>query len=88
MTLELAFTIYIFILGFMLGLIISKVYKNFSLRVISFKNFKLKFFSNKLCHCGLSKTPPYCDKSHPFAFRCFRWWRWINENLNENDKGL
>lgn len=88
MILDLAFTIYIFILGFMFGLIISKIYKNFSLRVISFKNFKLKFFHNKLCHCGLTKTPPYCDKSHPFAFRCFRWWRWINENLNENDKGL
>ena len=88
MILELAFTIYIFILGFMLGLISSKIYKNLGLRVISFTNFKLKFFPKKLCHCGLTKIPPYCDRSHPFAFRCFRWWRWINENLNENDKGL
>ena len=82
-------------MGIMLGLILSKIFKKFSLRIPSyrafgskFKELKSKCFPKKLCHCGLSKTPPYCDKSHPFAFRCLRWWRWINENLNENDKGL
>lgn len=82
-------------MGIMLGLILSKIFKKFSLRIPSYKEFGNKFkelknffFPKKLCHCGLTQIPPYCDGRHPFAFRCFRWWRWINENLNENDKDL
>ena len=82
-------------MGIMLGLILPKIFKKFSLRILSFrtignkfKEVKNKFFPKNLCHCGLTNTPPYCDKSHPFAFRCFRWWRWINENLDERDKDL
>ena len=92
---EIIFVLYIFVMGLMLGLILPKIFKNFSLRIVSFrkignkfKEVKSKFFRKKLCHCGLTKTPPYCDNSHPFAFRCFRWWRWINNNLDERDKGL
>jgi hypothetical protein len=96
---EIIFVLYIFTMGIMLGLILPKIFKKFSLRVPSYKEFgnkfkelknkfKNKFFPKKLCHCGLSRTAPYCDGRHPFAFRCFRWWRWINENLDERDKGL
>jgi len=92
---EIIFVLYIFVMGIMFGLILSKIFKKFNLRVPSFrtignkfKEVKNKFFPKNLCHCGLTNTPPYCDKSHPFAFRCFRWWRWINENLDERDKGL
>jgi len=92
---EIIFVLYIFVMGIMLGLILPKIFKKFSLRIVSFrtignkfKEFKSRYFPKKLCHCGLTNTPPYCDKSHPFAFRCFRWWRWINENLDERDKGL
>jgi len=82
---DLIFISFIFLMGFIMGLLIPKMYKHFSLR---FPKFKFKFFPKNLCHCGLTKTQPYCDKSHPFAWRCFRWWRWINENLDERDKGL
>ena len=75
-------------MGFFLGLIIPSIYKKFSLRIPTLTQIKQRLSSKNLCHCGLTKTPPYCDKSHPFAWRCFRWWRWINDNLNERDKGL
>jgi hypothetical protein len=92
---EIIFVLYIFTMGIMLGLILPIIFKKFSLRIVSFrkignkfKEVKGKFFPKNLCHCGLTKTQPYCDKSHPFAWRCFRWWRWINSNLDERDKGL
>jgi len=91
LSVDLLFLLYIFIMGFFLGLIIPSIYKKFSLRIPSLKQlkqFKNKFFPKKLCHCGLTKTPPYCDRSHPFTWRCFRWWRWINDNLDDRDKGL
>ena len=85
---DLLFLAYVFIMGIMMGLLLPKMYKKFSLRIPSLKQFKANLFPKKLCHCGLTKHPPYCDKSHPFAWRCFRWWRWINNNLDERDKGL
>ena len=75
-------------MGIMMGLLLPKMYKKFSLRVPTPRQFKEKLFPKKLCHCGRTKTPPYCDKRHPFAWRCFRWWRWVNDNLDERDKGL
>jgi hypothetical protein len=82
---DLLFLLYIFIMGIIMGLLLPKMYKKFNLK---FPKIKFKFSNKRLCHCGLTNAPPYCDKSHPFAFRCFRWWRWINENLDERDKGL
>ena len=87
-SIDLVFVLYIFIMGFFMGLLIPKMYKKFNLRIGTFNGLKQTFFPKKLCHCGKTKNPPYCDKSHPFAWRCFRWWRWINNNLDDRDKGL
>ncbi|NBP55940.1 hypothetical protein EBU71_05285 [bacterium] len=80
----------IFLWGFFLGICLPLIFKNFSTKIkfSSITKIKKWLFLPKICHCGLTKKPPYCDKSHPFAWRCFRWWRWINDNLDERDKKL
>jgi hypothetical protein len=84
---EAFFCFVLFSCGFFFAICLTYIYKNFS-TALKFNKFQKLLFPQKICHCGKTKNPPYCDKSHPFAYRCFRWWRWINENLDERDKGL
>ena len=78
----------IFSWGVFFGVCLTYIYKNFttSVRLPSLNRIKKWFFPPKICHCGLTKNAPYCDKSHAFCFRIFRWWKWINEDLDDKRK--
>lgn len=78
----------IFFWGIFFGICLTFIYKNFTtaIRFPKLDRIKKWFFPPKICHCGLTKNAPYCDKSHPFCYRLLRWWKWINEDLNDKPK--
>jgi len=85
---EILLFVLIFGWGVFFGICLSFMFKNFSTRIRSPSLNKIKeyLFPPKICHCGNTKNAPYCDKSHPFCFRIFRWWKWINEDLDNKRK--
>lgn len=77
-----------FFWGVFFGICLTYIYKNFttSIRLPSLEKIKKYLFPPRLCHCGQTKNAPYCDGSHTFCYRIFRWWKWINEDLGDKRK--